>query len=54
MADERESIRDRYRAANQDRRDDIDGFLKSNRGGVFVWGGIICIVAGFIWSLVAR
>ena len=53
MANERESFRDRYRSASQGSRDEIDGFLKSNGGTVFVWVGIACIVAGIIWSLVA-
>jgi len=54
VAIERDSFRDRYRSANQGKRDEIDGFLKSTRGSVFVWGGLAVIVGGFIWSLVAR
>jgi len=54
MANERESFRDRYRTANQNSRDQVDGFLKSNGGSWFVWVSIGLILAGVIWSLVAN
>lgn len=54
MANERDSFRDRYRNSNQNTRDEIDAFLKSGRGSIFVWGGLAVIVGGFIWSLVAH
>ena len=51
---ERSSFRDRYRNANQDKRDEVDGFLKSNRGSILVWGALAVIIVGIIVSAVTH